>query len=197
MHLVMRTIGAYMDKISLLRFLSIMQLTRFWGYWTTRGCHRRLCVLSFRRHLCETARLELSSPRLVQSASWRIRELSSYPFLYTVSQKMSQTFLAISQASIVHFNKIITYSWFTFTPHLIGLVFLHYRAKHQNMVIKSFNSNCYMNLCLPSTQKTHLNYHLSRDEPPFICRAINYIFKQEQATEHSVQPSAMHAINVH
>jgi len=36
--------------------------------WTTRGCHRRLCVLSFPvwRHLRER---ELSSPRLVQSAS--------------------------------------------------------------------------------------------------------------------------------
>jgi len=32
--------------------------------WTTRGCHRRLCVLRFRS--------------FVQSASWRIRELSSY-----------------------------------------------------------------------------------------------------------------------
>jgi len=51
--------------------------------WTTRGCHRRLCVLSFPvwQHLRDR---ELSSPRLVQSASWqsaswRIRELSSYP----------------------------------------------------------------------------------------------------------------------
>ena len=50
--------------------------------WATRGCHRRLCVLSFRfwRHLRDR---ELSSPRDVQSASWqsaswRIRELSSY-----------------------------------------------------------------------------------------------------------------------
>ena len=59
--------------------------------WSTRGCHRRLCVLSFPfwRHLQDR---ELSSPRLVQSsprdvqsaswqsASWRIRELSSYLF---------------------------------------------------------------------------------------------------------------------
>ena len=44
--------------------------------WTTRGCHRRLCVLSFPvwRHLQDR---ELSSPRLVQSASWLVRELSS------------------------------------------------------------------------------------------------------------------------
>ena len=44
--------------------------------WTTRGCHRRLCVLSFPfwRHLRDH---ELSSPRLVQSASWLVRELSS------------------------------------------------------------------------------------------------------------------------
>ena len=33
--------------------------------WTTRGCHRRLCVLSFAR------------PRVVQSSSWLVRELSS------------------------------------------------------------------------------------------------------------------------
>jgi len=51
--------------------------------WSTRGCNRRLCVLSFPvwRHLRDH---ELSSTRLVQSASWqsaswRIRELSSYP----------------------------------------------------------------------------------------------------------------------
>ena len=44
--------------------------------WTTRGCHRRLCVLSFPvwRHLRDR---ELSSPRLVPSASWLVRELSS------------------------------------------------------------------------------------------------------------------------
>ena len=51
--------------------------------WTTRGCHRQLCVLSFRSFggICETASCpvrELNSPRDVQSASWRIRELSSY-----------------------------------------------------------------------------------------------------------------------
>jgi len=50
--------------------------------WTTRGCHRRLWVLSFPfwRYLRDR---ELSSPRVDQSASWqsaswRIRELSSY-----------------------------------------------------------------------------------------------------------------------
>ena len=50
--------------------------------WTTRGCHWRLCVLSFPfwQHLRDR---ELSSPRVDQSASWqsaswRIRELSSY-----------------------------------------------------------------------------------------------------------------------
>ena len=44
--------------------------------WTTRGCHRRLCVLSFPfwRHLRDR---ELSSPRLVQSASCLVRELTS------------------------------------------------------------------------------------------------------------------------
>ena len=44
--------------------------------WTTRGCHRWLCMLSFRfwRHLRDR---ELSSPRLVQSASWPVREMSS------------------------------------------------------------------------------------------------------------------------
>jgi len=44
--------------------------------WTTRGCHQRLCVLSFFvwRHVWDR---ELSSPRLVQSASWLVRELSS------------------------------------------------------------------------------------------------------------------------
>jgi len=38
------------------------------GYWTTRGCHRRVCVLSFPfwRHLRDR---ELSSPRLAQSAT--------------------------------------------------------------------------------------------------------------------------------
>jgi len=50
--------------------------------WTTCGCHRRLCVLSFRSFSGIRDR-ELSSPRLVQSASWqsaswRVRELSSY-----------------------------------------------------------------------------------------------------------------------
>ena len=46
--------------------------------WTTRRCHQRLCVLIFSffwRHLRDR---ELSSPRVDQSASWRIRELSSY-----------------------------------------------------------------------------------------------------------------------
>jgi len=44
--------------------------------WTTRGCRRRLSELSFPfwRHLRDR---ELSSPRLVQSASWLVRELSS------------------------------------------------------------------------------------------------------------------------
>jgi len=44
--------------------------------WTTHGCHRRLCVLSFPfwRHLRDR---KLSSPWLVQSASWLVRELSS------------------------------------------------------------------------------------------------------------------------
>jgi len=44
--------------------------------WTTRECHRRLCVLSFPfwRHLRDR---ELSSPRLVQSASCLVLELSS------------------------------------------------------------------------------------------------------------------------
>jgi len=56
--------------------------------WTSRRCHRQLCVLSFRSFgdICETASCpvrELTSPRDVQSASWqsaswRIRELSSY-----------------------------------------------------------------------------------------------------------------------
>jgi len=44
------------------------------GYWTTRGCHRRLCVLSFRSFggICETASYpvrDLSSPRVGVSAS--------------------------------------------------------------------------------------------------------------------------------
>jgi len=44
--------------------------------WTTRGCHRRLCVLSFPfwRYLRDR---ELSSPLLVQSTSWLVCELSS------------------------------------------------------------------------------------------------------------------------
>jgi len=44
--------------------------------WTTRGCHRRLCVFIFPfwRHLRDC---KLSSPRLVQSASWLVRKLSS------------------------------------------------------------------------------------------------------------------------
>jgi len=45
--------------------------------WTTHRCYRRLSVLSFRPF---GGNRELSSPRLVQSASWRIRELSSYHF---------------------------------------------------------------------------------------------------------------------
>jgi len=50
--------------------------TRQLTYWTTPGCHRRLRVLSFpfSRHLRDR---ELSSPRLVQSASWLVRELTS------------------------------------------------------------------------------------------------------------------------
>jgi len=40
--------------------------------WTTRGCHRRLCVQFF-SFMAASAR-----PRVVQSSSWRIRELSSY-----------------------------------------------------------------------------------------------------------------------
>jgi len=44
--------------------------------WTTRGCHRWLCVLRFPvwRHLQDR---ELSSPRLAQSVSWLVRELTS------------------------------------------------------------------------------------------------------------------------
>jgi len=50
--------------------------TRQLAYWTTRGCHRRLHMLSFPfwRHLPDC---ELSSPRLVQSASWPVHEMSS------------------------------------------------------------------------------------------------------------------------
>jgi len=44
--------------------------------WTTRGCNRRLCLLSFRSFggICETASCpvcELSSPRVDQSTSWQ------------------------------------------------------------------------------------------------------------------------------
>jgi len=55
--------------------------------WTSRGCHLRLCVLSFRflaiRETASCPVRDLSSPRVDQSASWqsaswRIRELSSY-----------------------------------------------------------------------------------------------------------------------
>jgi len=57
----------------------------------TRGCRRRLCVLSFRsfRGICETASCpvrELTSPRDVQSASWRIRELSSYRWYWEAAR---------------------------------------------------------------------------------------------------------------
>ena len=42
--------------------------------WTSRGCHRRLCVLSFRSFggICETA-----TPPVVQSATSPVRELTS------------------------------------------------------------------------------------------------------------------------
>ena len=65
------------------------------GYWTTRGYHRRLCVLSFRSFggICETASCpvrelsilpeggirELSSPRLVQCASCPVTINSTNP----------------------------------------------------------------------------------------------------------------------
>jgi len=44
--------------------------------WTSRGCHRRLCVLSFRSFggICETA-----TPPVVQSATSPVRELTSWP----------------------------------------------------------------------------------------------------------------------
>jgi len=69
-------------NIVLVSYTILHDAGRVYGYWTTRGCHRRLCVLSFRSFGCMRDR-ELSSPRLVQSASWqsvswRIRELSSY-----------------------------------------------------------------------------------------------------------------------
>ena len=39
------------------RLMCSKHLSRGSGYWTTRGCHRRLCVLSFRSFggICETA----------------------------------------------------------------------------------------------------------------------------------------------
>jgi len=45
--------------------------------WTARGCHRRLCVLSF-RSFGGIARPTFVQSASWQSASWRIGELSSY-----------------------------------------------------------------------------------------------------------------------
>jgi len=55
--------------------------TRQLAYWTTRGCHPRLCVLSFPfwRHLRDR---ELSSPRLDQSARCPVRELAIRDLAY-------------------------------------------------------------------------------------------------------------------
>ena len=51
------------------------------GCWTTRGCHRRLYVLSFPfwRHLPDR---ELSSPRVDQSARCPVRELAIRELAY-------------------------------------------------------------------------------------------------------------------
>jgi len=50
------------------------------GYWTTRGCHRRLCVLSFPfwRHLRDR---ELSIPRVGVSASCPVTTGATNPFV--------------------------------------------------------------------------------------------------------------------
>jgi len=55
---------------------AVVVLPQPYGYWTTRGCHGRLCVLSFRSFggICETASCpvrelairELAYPRVVQ-----------------------------------------------------------------------------------------------------------------------------------
>jgi len=63
----MMTTGTGLCRI-LPRLRSVAHGVRF-GYWTTRGCHRRLCVLSFRSFggICETANCpvrDLSSPRV-------------------------------------------------------------------------------------------------------------------------------------
>ena len=80
--------------------------------WASRGCQRRLCVLSFRSFggICETSSClvrDLSSPRDVQSASWRIRELSSYPFDvsagYLVTYNLCESLSAVEQR-----NRIIS-----------------------------------------------------------------------------------------
>ena len=60
------------NLVAIIFFYSILSdrlLTRQLADWSTRGCHRRLCVLSFRffwRHLRDR---ELSSPRVGVSAS--------------------------------------------------------------------------------------------------------------------------------
>jgi len=75
--------------------------------WTTRGCHLRLCVLSFFFAIRETASCpvrELASLRDVQSASWRIRELSSYQCrqVQFAQRGLSLTVLPECQAFIIN-----------------------------------------------------------------------------------------------
>ena len=62
-HFISQWYALVSNKLMLIQFGASLR-----GYWTTRGCHRRLCVLSFPvwRHLRVR---ELSSPRVGVSAS--------------------------------------------------------------------------------------------------------------------------------
>jgi len=84
--------------------------------WTTRRCHQRLCVLSFRSFggICETASCpvhNLSSPWVDQSASWQsaswcIRELSSYRI-----HRQNENAVATVPSTLIHNLIHILYNW--------------------------------------------------------------------------------------
>jgi len=69
------------------RIVTTYKLTTHHGYRATRGCHRRLCVLSFRSFggICETATCpvhEMTSARVDQSARCPVRQLAIRKLAY-------------------------------------------------------------------------------------------------------------------
>jgi len=106
---------------------SVMEFGFYWttrGYansrtgrladWSTRGCQRRLCVLSFHSFggICETASCpvrDLSSPRVDQSARCPVRELAfrelAYPRVVQLLSRYSSTAFTMNAGRTIDTEK--------------------------------------------------------------------------------------------